>query len=300
MSVLVGAVVVGAVVGVAGAVTSYNAAEEQSAAIDQSLSQQYAYDMEKYKIEQSYRREQLSYSRDLDKYGDKQMAFALEQRAYGEEVYDTALGNAKAEQEFRDTEVFNKKMAATVEYNAQADVANVMMQGAVDSLESAIGETLRTGSSKVRELDRQATKAAGSVVAKTKAGITGGASRDRELINVHMERNRAKALLEDEAKTNIIQATNSKNQMVNDYSLKVNESYRNLTAMLELEPQPVAAIQGPAPVFAEKAPIGPVTPIGPEPMEGVNTSGGDWASLSAGLSGASAGFSFGTSIYGAF
>lgn len=280
---------------VVGGIASYSAAEDQADATSANIEANFAYDMENYNIQRSFHNELQGFRREQEAFADKQLNFAHEQLDYAREQYAIGLENIAKENNFRQMEVYNTKMAATAEYTAQKDSAEIMQYGAQDAVNTAIDETLRAGGANRRELIRQAGKAAGDVQAARGSGITGGASVEREKIAVFMEKNRAMSQLDDKEATSIIQATAARDEMVSNYNMKVAESYRMLDATLRLEAAPVAAIAGPQPIFTEKQPIGPITPLGPKPIKGVAADSG-WSSLSAGLSGATQGYNFGTAI----
>ena len=259
---IVGTLVGGTVGGFIGGLFGDDPAEENAQL-------QYDYDMANYAIQSEYhdtllgfRDEQLSYSSELQ-------GFAYEQLAYSHAVYGVALANRQAEVVFREKEVYNKKLAAKTEFNAQADVAVLMKEGAQDSMINAIGETMRVGSNNLRDLKRKSVKAQGDTLARVGAGITGGASANRQLIAVHMEKNRETAKIREQMSTNIIKTNNAKNTMISNYNLKIGESYRNLTAMLRLEAQPVPNVNPPTPVFTGLQPVAPVAPLEAAPVQGV-------------------------------
>lgn len=285
MSVLVAGVVVGA----AGAYASYSASEDAADATAASIEANYQYDMENYRIQQAYHKELLAFRDEQDAYAQKQLDFAYQQLSYANEQYNIGLRNIAEENNFRQKEVYNTKLAALTEYNAQADVGQIMKQGAEDSMNNAINETLRVQGANQREIARQADKALGTIQATRGAGITGGASVERDKIAMFMEKNRAISMLSDKTAASIIETSAQKTEMVNNYNLKIAEAYRMLDATMRLEAAPVAMIPGPQPIFTEKQPIGPITPLSPEPIKGVAADSG-WSSLASGISGFSSGF----------
>lgn len=292
------AVVVGIGAAVIGGISSHRASEDASQAQSQNLEAQFAYDSEKYAIQSRYRRELLGYKREQENYADKQLDFAYQQIDYAREQYNVGLKNIAEENNFKQEEVYNTKLAAATEYNAQKDTADIMKYGAADALNRTIEETLRTQGANKAELNRQAGKAMGDVQATRSSGIMAGASIDRDKIAVFMEKNRAMSQLDEQTATSIIQASASRDEMVSGYAMKTEEAYRLLTATLRLDAAPTANIPGPQPIFAEKQPIGPVTPLDPKPIKGVIADSG-WSSLAAGMGGASAGFNLGTNVYNA-
>ena len=263
--------IVAGVVGVASAVSSYSNGRKANKAAAQNVDAQYKYDLENYRIQQDYRRELVGFKRQQERFAAKQKDFAYEQRAYAEEQYAVSLANIAKEQAFREKEVYNLKMAAKTEHIATGDVAVLMQLGAESSMQNAIAETERTGTANIRDVGRQTQEALGEVNAAN-SGIAGGRSKNRALIDVYMQKNRAEAQLSDKAKANIIAASAAKDEMLSNYSLKVAESYRKLTAVLETQAQPASQIAGPQPIFTEVAPIGPVSPVGAAPIKGVATS----------------------------
>lgn len=276
------------VIGGAAAYASYSASEDASDAQAANIEANYAYDMQNYEIQKQYHNELLGFRNQQEDYAKKQLNFAYEQIEYANEQYKVGLENIARENHFKQMEVYNTKLAAKAEFTAQADVGNIMKLGAQDALNNTINESLRAGGANQRELIRQAGKALGDVQVARGSGITGGESVNRDKIAVFMEKNRAMSTLNEKTAASIIEASVAKDQMVNNYNLKTAEAYRLLDATLRLEAAPVANIPGPQPIFAEQQPVGPVTPLSPEPIKGVAADSG-WSSLAAGLSGFSSG-----------
>ena len=291
--------VIGVGLGIAGAVSSYNAAEDAADASSASIEANYAYDMANYDIQAGYHIELLGFQKEQEAYADSQLDFAYQQLNYANEQYQVSLENIASENNFRQQEVYNTKLAAVTEFTAQKDTADIMQQGAQDAVNNTIDETIRSSGANKRELLRQTGKALGDVQAARGSGITGGASVEREKIAVFMEKNRAMSQLKEAEGASIIQATAARDEMVSNYSMKVAESYRMLSATMKLEAAPVAAIAGPQPIFTEKQPLGPITPMNAPPIKGV-AADSSWSSLSAGISGGVTGYNLGTSVAGAF
>lgn len=284
-------------VAVVGGYAAYSASEDAADANSANIEANYAYDMENYRIQQQYHREMLGFRDQQIDYAHKQLNFAYEQIEYANEQYKVGLENIARENHYKQMEVHNTKLAAKAEFTAQADVGEIMKQGAQDSMNNAINESLRAGGANQRELIRQTGKALGDVQVARGSGITGGESVNRDKIAVFMEKNRAMSMLSEKTAASIIETSAAKDEMVNNYNLKIAESYRLLDATLRLEAAPVANIPGPQPIFAEQQPVGPVTPLGPEPIKGVAADSG-WSSIAAGISGFGTGFSVGSGVAG--
>lgn len=276
---------------------AYSASEDAADANSSNIEANYAYDMENYRIQQQYHDELLRFRDTQVAYANKQLNFAYEQIEYANEQYKVGLENIARENHYKQMEVYNTKLAAKAEFTAQADVGEIMKQGAQDAMNNAINESLRAGGANQRELIRQTGKALGDVQVARGSGITGGESVNRDKIAVFMEKNRAMSMLNEKTAASIIETSAAKDEMVNNYNLKVAESYRLLDATLRLEAAPVANIPKPQPIFAERQPVGPVTPLGPTPIKGVAADSG-WSSLAAGISGFGTGFSVGSGVAG--
>jgi len=268
-------------IGITMGVLGFGASNDAAEAAERNTQAQYDYSMANYQIQLDYYDDLVGFQGQQQAFAGQQLAFAYEQKAYAEEQYSVGLANIATETAFREQEVYNTKLAAKTQFTAEADVAQLMQYGAADAMNNAVGEALRAGSGNVQDISREATKAAGAVRAK-QSGITGGNSQKREMVDVYRQENRARTQIVDATKAQIIEASAARDELVNNYSLKVNESYRNLEAVMRLEAQPVPQTAGPQPIFLGVAPIGPVTPVGAEPIKGAVASS-TFSSLSSGL-----------------
>ena len=305
-------------------IQAQEAASQQAAYVNEmNAIATYEYNMENYMIQkgfqqqlQNYYGEQLDYAAQqqdfayqMADFSAQQQAFAFEQKAYGEHAYQVALFNNQVLAAYRQKEVDNKKLAAAAQYKAQKDVTNIMRIGAESSLLDAVGESLRAQGANQREIQLVAQEAQGHAVNQAFGGITGGQSKERMAIQVHMDFNKAIGKQRNTTQANIIKASREKDKTINQYRLKEFEAKRIHEATQRLEPQPVPELPGPQPVFTGKqpvftglAPVAPVQPLGAVPIKGMTTpytqgtygtaSNAGIAAVGGALSGMSAGMNF--------
>lgn len=250
-----------------GLISSMYSSNQQSKYQKQQINAQNEYNARQAAIDAQWYKMQLGYSKELESFSIEQQNFAFKMQAYSQKVYQVALKNAQMEHAYQVEMLNNKKKAASTQYNADVHVANVMKLGAEEQAKNAVGEVLRVGSSNTRQVNKQLVKAEGHLNATLQGGITGGDATTRATVEAFMQRNDAVANLKNDTVKNIIQIANEKNKVVNDFNLKVGQSYRQLQSVLALKAPPMPMIAPPQPVFTGRAPIAPVHPPGATPSQ---------------------------------
>ena len=252
-----GAVVGGFIGGVSGWFSG-DAEDEAQEAREQAAYAKYQYDLANYAVDTQYYQDKLNYAQ-------QKQDFSYTMEAWGNQKYALAVADRAREVAFRQEEVYNKQFAAKVDFKAQKHVADILQMGASEQASNVIIDTLRVAQANKRDINVQSEQMMGTVIATSMSGIAQGASKDRMVVDLFMQRNKAMGQEKSKAKGSIINSINQKNKIINDTNLQTASAYRGLEAIMKLKPRPVAHIAPPMPQFHG---LSPVRGVGPAPING--------------------------------
>jgi hypothetical protein len=248
-------------------------------------------------IDAQYYNDRLEYSKELEAFSYKKQSFAYQQQAYGYCAWKMQIENAFKQKEYELKQLELQKKAALTDYNAQKDVAELMIMGANESARNAVSETLRVGNENARQANNQLVKGVSKINVALNEGVAGG-RENRMVIEEYMKRNEAVSQIDDKDRRSVIEIAAQRDKVKNDVALKAEEARRKLQSVFAYEVSPMARIAPPAPVFTEIQPLPPVAPAGAVPNQVPQiSSSGMWANtLSSGISGLYQGYQMGTSF----
>jgi gas vesicle protein len=126
------------------------------------------------------------------------------------------------------------RMAAKHKYSATLDSTNIMKAAVRESTRNAVGEILRVGAADVKEVQKEVTRAASTLAARSE-GLTSGRSKGREMIGVMVKGNELRQKMENKTTSMINQVVDAQDAKTNELNNRLLRSYQEMSAVLSSE-----------------------------------------------------------------
>jgi len=126
------------------------------------------------------------------------------------------------------------RLAAKYKFSSTQDSANIMKAALRESTQNAVTEIVRAGAADVKGVDKEITRAASTLAARSE-GLTSGRSKGREMIGLHVKGNIIRQKTQDKTTSMINQVVEAQDAKTNELNNRLLSSYQEMSAVLASE-----------------------------------------------------------------